>query len=330
VASRSVAAALALSLVAACLPLAPRARLRDATPTLPREDEAQAHFRNRRCDIRHGALWVPGLPQICLDRPREGGVLMGVALGELATGVTVAAQTSDGVEHPGAAVPLLGFADLWIYSQTDALLMIQRADEKRFVPQDTSRELFLAPWNPRVLSRTDVWLGIIGFTVAGVGVSWLAGEFDPRDTTHVGERPNLFGRTVSSPVGYPLAGAVGVATFEQVAVAEEALFRGFLQSGLSRAWGENAGWVVGSLIFGAAHAPNAYFVPEGQRAKYLLVGVPFLTLGGAYLGWVYRHAGYRLAPSTAVHFWYDLLISGVGFALDPQHSPLSVTISLPL
>ena len=38
-----------------------------------------------------------------------------------------------------------------------------------------------------------------------------------------------------------------------------------------------------------------------------------------------RWSGYSLAPSVAIHFWYDFLIEAYGFAMDPKHSPLALT-----
>ena len=51
----------------------------------------------------------------------------------------------------------------------------------------------------------------------------------------------LFGTQLHDPVGYPLAGGIGVALFEHVAVAEEMAFRGVLQSGWARTMGETRG-----------------------------------------------------------------------------------------
>jgi membrane protease YdiL (CAAX protease family) len=139
----------------------------------------------------------------------------------------------------------------------------------------------------------------------------------------------LFGAEVNSAVGYPVAGAVGIGLFEHVALAEESTFRGLLQSGWSRSAGETRGWIYGSLAFGLIHTTNILFIDPSQRLSYLAVGVPFITLLGSYLGLAYRWSGYSLAPSVAIHFWYDFLIEAVGFVADPKHSPLAATWSVP-
>jgi membrane protease YdiL (CAAX protease family) len=120
-----------------------------------------------------------------------------------------------------------------------------------------------------------------------------------------------------------LGAAIYAGLFEHVAVAEELLFRGIIQTGLARKFGEMPGWIVASLIFGAAHSLNILFLPPNERLGYLAVNVPVITLLGAYLGLVFRHSGYSLVPSTALHFWYDFLLSFGDMALHPQASSLS-------
>jgi membrane protease YdiL (CAAX protease family) len=254
-------------------------------------------------------------------------VIATLGAGELATGITVATANSQGLDNPGAALPLLVFQDTYLYSVVDVELDKLRAARLRYVPQDTLGELALAPFNLRVLGQPDVALGIIGLTAIGVGVSALVDE--SFDTTHAGERPNLFGHTFSRRVGYPLAGGVGIGVFEHVAIAEETMFRGAVQSALARSLGETNGWIWGSVVFGLAHATNALFLPADQRLAYLAIGVPFITVVGSYLGLSYRWHHYSLAPSVAEHFWYDFLESAVFFTLDPQHSPLSASIAIP-
>jgi membrane protease YdiL (CAAX protease family) len=127
----------------------------------------------------------------------------------------------------------------------------------------------------------------------------------------------------------PVAAAIGVVLFEQVALAEEMTFRGVLQSSLARSLGETPGWLSASLLFGVIHSTNVVFLEGSQRLTYLAVGVPFITLLGTYLGLAYRSSGYSLAPSVAIHFWYDLLLEAAAFVADPKNSPLAVTWGMP-
>jgi membrane protease YdiL (CAAX protease family) len=317
--------AVVIALVGCATPLR-QARTSSNEPEREREQES----RRRLADAPCGGGWsvlFPGAGQLCYGKTREGTILMALGAAELGTGLAVAASQPKGFDHPGAAVPLLAFQDLWVYGVVDAVLDRQRAAGLRYVPEDTLGELAAAPFNPRVLAQPDVWAGVIGLTAAGVGLSLLAGEH--LRTGHFGESPNVFGRELRPPLGYPLAGAVGVGLFEQVAIAEETTFRGYIQSELTRNTNPTVGWLVGSLIFGATHALNALVLPGDQQARYLAIAVPGITVVGSYLGLSYRWHGYSLAPPVALHFWYDFLLSAVFFAADPQHSPLSASVAIP-
>ena len=237
------------------------------------------------------------------------------------------ACAQSGFGSPAAAVPLLAFGDLLTAGVMDAVLESQRAAQLRFVPQESLTELARAPFSTEVLSRPMVWGGIVGTLAAGLAVSRLLDG--PVDTSRLGRRPVLFGHTLNSAAGYPLAGAIGVGLFEHVAIAEESAFRGLLQSGWARSQGETRGWIYGSLAFGLIHSTNIVFLDPSQRLKYLAVGVPFITVLGSYLGLAYRHSDYSLAPPVAIHFWYDFLIEAYGFFTDPKNSPLALWWGMP-
>jgi membrane protease YdiL (CAAX protease family) len=269
----------------------------------------------------------PGTGQLCQGRPEEGATLMALSASELAVGATVAVRTGDAT-HPGAGVPLTAFQDLWVASVTAWDLERQRAAHALFTPPERIPELLPAPFSPDVLRHPEVWLGLLGMVGADLLVTRALSGPDAFDLSHAGEPPNVFGRTFDPLAGSALAAGVGVSLFEHVAVAEETFFRGWLQSGLSRALGETPGWLLASAIFGATHSLNALTLPAEDRPIYLAVYVPFITVLGGYLGWVYQHLGYSLAPGVALHFWYDLAVSAVAFALDPAHNALSASVHL--
>jgi membrane protease YdiL (CAAX protease family) len=315
----------ALMLLSNCANEMAHARLAPDEPTYPRE-ASEDHTRAADCV---GYIWnalIPGLAQLCIGETAEGAMLLTIGSAEIAVGTAVAIETT--ITHPGAALPLIAAEDLAVYSYMDAVFRRQRAERMVFVPQDSMGELIAAPFNLDALSSTDVWLGILGSVAAGLAVSYLT---DPSSfqNTALGAHANIFGASLRPAIGYPLGVAIGVGLFEQVAIAEESLFRGAIQSGFARNNSETAGWVFGSLIFGGFHATNALFLPSDQQLRYLAVGVPFITLLGGYLGLSYRWHDYSLVPSTAIHFWYDLLISAVPFFLNPTNSPLSASIAVP-
>jgi membrane protease YdiL (CAAX protease family) len=298
------------------------ARREREAPAMPRETEARERIVASDCTSRFSLL-VPGLPQLCRGRSGEGAALASLGAAELATGV--AAGLASGFDKPAAEVPLLAFGDLLTASVMDAALENQRAARLPFVPQESLSELAVAPFSFQVLSRPEVFGGIAVTLAAGLLVSRAVDG--PLDTSNFRTRPVLFGHTTNSAVGYPIAGAIGMGLFEHVAIAEESVFRGLLQSGWARSSGETQGWIYGSLAFGLLHSTNIVFMDPSQRLTYLAVGVPFITVLGSYLGLVYRGSGYSLAPSVAIHFWYDFLLEAVSFAADPKNSPLAVNWS---
>ena len=296
------------------------ARLDPAAPASDRELESQARVQAPRCNPRWGSLF-PGAGQYCYGAERTGLLLAGLGAAELGTAIVAALHQN--LAAPAAAVPLLAFGDLLTLGVMDAVLEQQRAQRLLYVPQENLAELAAAPFSLEVLSRPGVFLGIAGTLAAGLLVSRLTDG--PLSTQGFGKRPVLFGQTVDSAWGYPAAFGIGVGLFEHVALAEETAFRGVLQSGWARRYGEDRGLLFGSLAFGLLHSTNAFFLDSSQRVRYLLVGVPFITLLGSYLGLEYRQSGYSLAPSVAIHFWYDFLIEAVSFVLDPRNSPLALS-----
>ena len=315
----------ACTLIAGCGPAIPQGRTSDTEPPTPRELHAAQTYREASCAARTGLLF-PGLGQFCQHRVAEGVVLTSLGAAEIGTAVG-AAVAADELSHPAVALPLISLQNLWIAGYGDALFVEQRAKRLRYVPHDTIGELAIAPFNPRVLSQVDVWLGLLGSLGAGLALSLALS--DNVTTNKLGDDANIFGHEFEPAIGYPLAGGLGTALFAHVAVGEEILFRGMLQSEMARLNGPTEGWVGGSLVFGLAHMPNAFLLEAEQREDYLLYAVPFLTLVGGYLGLVYQWHDYSLAPPVALHFWYDLLLSGVAFALDPQDSALSARVTVP-
>lgn len=303
-----------------------RARMSSTQAVTPAEVEAEMLLARPKCSASLG-LFFPGLGQYCSNRGKLGLALAAAGAVELGTMLAVMTNNEAGVEHPGAAVPLIMFQDLWAFGYFEPLIKSQLARRALYAPPDSVADMIAAPFNVEVLKKPEVWLGIAGTLAAGIAVTLLVD--DTPSTDNLGKDPNLFGRTMDRRVGYPLAGAVGTVLFSHVAVAEELIFRGAIQSGLARSMGQTAGWLLASGLFGAFHAFNAFSIEnDAQRKEYLLIGLPFITAIGSYLGWIYRHNDYSLAPPIAVHFWYDLLLSATFFALDPQNSPLSANIRL--
>lgn len=296
-------------------------------PVTAAEADAEQRLSARRCGGFFTSL-VPGLPQICNNKTTEALVITTLAMGELGAAVGVGQRADDGYAHPGSVVPLIALQDAWVYSLGDSWRDTHLANHELYAPPDSLLDLVEAPFNLEVLKKTEVWLGTLAFLAAGVAVSAIVDE--SLDSSRVGDDANVFGETLEPAVGYPAAGAIGVGLFAHVAIAEEMLFRGILQSSIARRSGQTEGWIWASAIFGVTHSLNVLALPDDERTEYLLIGVPFITAGGFLLGWVYKHNDYSLAPPTAIHFWYDLLLSATFFALDPTNSIISAKVTLPM
>jgi len=312
--------ALALLLAIGCGPTLRQARLTDAEPPSERELAAAERIELRRCNPAWKWL-LPGMGDICLRRAAEGTATLGIFFAEI--GGAVAADRAGS----SAQAPLVAVQDLYLYGIARPVLDEHLALRLRYVPSETTAELLGAPWNVHVLVRADVWLGTVLFAGLAFGLEAAIGEL-PRN--HFGADPVLFGQRLDPAVGYPLGALTLGATVEHVALAEESLFRGLLQSGLARHCGEGCGHLWASLLFGAAHATNALELSNpGERRRYLEFGLPFITLGGTYMGWVYRRSGYALSTSVAIHFWYDFLLSLGDFLIEPQTSSLVGRVTIP-
>lgn len=312
-----------VALAASCSRPLKTARLDHAEPLHAEEAAAEARQVERRCGDGW-ALLFPGLGQMCLKKDAEAASLMVLGAAELAATVSVGER--QGYDHPGAALPLLALQDLWLYDNSNVVIERALARRALYAPKDSLADLLAAPFNREVLGRADVWAGTLLCLGLGIGATWLVGNYD---TSEVGTDPNVFGYELDGRVGYPLGIAVGAGLFTHVALAEETLFRGALQSGIARRSSERAGWLWASLVFGVSHSLNALVLPEDERLTYLAIGVPVITAVGTYLGYAYKRSDYSLSVPVAIHFWYNLLLSTTFFVLEPQQSPISASISVP-
>jgi membrane protease YdiL (CAAX protease family) len=316
-----------LGALSACSRPIAQARTSKIEPPSVREVDARERIENKRCSGSWAYLpLVLGLGQYCHRKDGEAAVMAIAGAVELTTGVLVGRRSEAGFDHPGSTLPLVAFQDTWVIGVADMLVDRDLARRELYAPTDTLPDMVAAPFNIEVMKDPKVWVGLAVALAVGIGAS-LALEGDVPEV-EAGEDVNVFGRQMPPSLGYPAASLAYGALFSHVATAEELLFRGVIQSELARRHGETLGWIEGSLIFGAIHAPNAWTLPEEQRRDYLVYGLPVITAIGGYLGYLYKDSGYSLAPPAAVHFWYDFLLSATFFIIEPQDSPLSANLSL--
>jgi membrane protease YdiL (CAAX protease family) len=85
------------------------------------------------------------------------------------------------------------------------------------------------------------------------------------------------------------------------AIGEEAMFRGYLLTGLKRAWGRTIGLAVMAVLFGLPHL----LVTGAAETPWLLFTL-LLALPGLMLGWAYLRSGDLWLP-VGVHFAWNLV-----------------------
>lgn len=161
------------------------------------------------------------------------------------------------------------------------------------MPKDSFADLAKAYFNPRILKKPEVWGGFLGGLVLATAISYAA---DKSFSIH----PSF---SVSKNVRPFSAFFVGI--------AEESIFRGYLQSQLAETFNPTTGIVLSSLAFGAAHIGNAHAFSKKDQLRYYTFILPFITVFGGYFGWL-TNKNSSLQESVAIHGWYDFTL----FAID--------------
>jgi membrane protease YdiL (CAAX protease family) len=83
-------------------------------------------------------------------------------------------------------------------------------------------------------------------------------------------------------------------------IGEEVMFRGYLLTGLVRAWGKRAGLAVMVVLFALPH-----LTVSGAAETHWLLFTALLSLPGLVLGWATLRAGSLWLP-MGIHFAWDL------------------------
>ncbi|MBN2498446.1 MAG: CPBP family intramembrane metalloprotease [Deltaproteobacteria bacterium] len=285
------------------------------------------------------SVLFPGAGHFYLGDPATGAGLS--ALGALELGALVGTALDGWPEggldaDPSFMLSALWYQNTWLYgifaAWRDARLARDGQDLHHPLPGENLDDLLWAPFDPDTFFEPEVALGLVGMLGLGVLATWLISDHLVGQGGTVFERDELrfMGQRLHPGLGAPLGEVYYLGLFAPVGIGEEAFFRGLVQTSLSERVGDWGGWALSSLIFAAAHAPNAMAIEDEQeQLRYLTIGLPLMALTGAYLGWVYMHNHYSLKESVALHFWYDFLLSSLSFALDPDGQPFAVRICMP-
>jgi len=287
----------------------------------------------------------PGCGYFYLHQPRRAATYLGSAAALALIGIHAAEDNPtrpNGLrlqdhDDPLDTLTFLAVQNLWFYGIFAAYrdARVARADlgYRYPVAKEQMTDLLAAPFNPRVLASPWVWAGVPVLLGAGVLITKLVSPTafgQGARSLSDGKGVNFFGYHYGTAGGVALGETYNAGLYLPVAVGEESLFRGVIQSGLSETslglWG---GWAASSAIFGGAHFFN-YF--DGSRNEFnrAAVAVPYLMATGGYLGLVYINSDFSLLRNTAVHFWYDFLLGTISFIADPEHQPWVVQYGMPL
>ena len=263
-------------------------------------------------------LWLlPGGGQFALGQVAEGTAY---ALGTAGlAGWGIAAEMKRGEGEVNA--PLVYAQQLYVVSFYSAYrdVSIMAGRITRLDPSPTS-SLAVAPFAPRYLLD----LRVAAFAVLGCGVNWaLAAASRGRRTFHDLARVSYLGSSWDRERGALAYAAYWIPLSYGAGESEEMLFRGILQADWEEEWGETAGWIAASTVFGLAHLTEPL---EGES----WAGAGFAALAGLYLGWLWQDSGYRLGGPIAAHFWFDVFAGVTVFLADPANNPLGAKVTFNL
>jgi membrane protease YdiL (CAAX protease family) len=89
-----------------------------------------------------------------------------------------------------------------------------------------------------------------------------------------------------------------------IALVEETIFRGYIQSRLSAAWGQRYGWI------GAAVVSTLFALPPLLARPDALVQIALVAVQSLVLGYIYRKTGHVLAGSIyrAISAWAPFIV----------------------
>lgn len=229
---------------------------------------------------------MPGLGHLYLGDIKTAASLIGIS------GLGVGGVTFSNSKE----VSFLILQNTWCYGIYAAYRDIReyngQAGYFHRMPKDSFDELAGAPFSLKILRKPEVWGGLLGKFALAFTIAYLA---LPKESTLSDSWANGMRSLVAFPVG----------------LGEESFFRGFIQSQLSEMFTPWGGICLSSLIFGAVHIPNARGLAPDNRLRYYTFGIPLITLGGLYYGWL-TYKNQSLQESVALHTWYDFILIALG------------------
>ena len=271
------------------------------------------------------SLVLPGSGQLSNDAYLSGGLQLGTDL-VLRSYINQLKRREDyttrrfredtnelDVNHTTLQVDTLSvfrFNVLAFYSGYDAYRLARSLPEYRVnysrtpVPSENLGDLSLAPLRWRNFTHWTVYVPLA--LAASVAFSNPVENQDPSQSGfHYRREGGLSRRTLR---GHHFA------SFYGVGVGEEAFFRGYLNTEFVEYWGPKWGVTMSSLVFGSLHTGS------GGSAS-----ATFAMVYGLYVGWMHVSNDYSLQRVTALHSWWDVLVS-----LSASRDPEAQEVTIPL
>lgn len=275
---------------------------------------------------------VPGPGHIYLGEKDQGLLLLGgefaLLLSSFAFDRDVFSGLSSSEESTFLSNPgLIGATELPYLS---VYLAYREARDKNHnigykhpLSNDSLKDLAKAPYDLKLITEPDFFLPLFSHLGGILTIMILLDEYGEsignfgmqRDTVRV------YNKKLPPLLGYPLGEAGMMLSFTAVAMGEEALFRGYIQSELEERFGRKWGWITASTLFGAMH------LPKGDTTKEHLAAFLSTLTGGLIMGHFYQE-NYSLRKPIAYHTWWNLLLGTLDLILNPEDSMISGSISL--
>jgi len=252
----------------------------------------------------------PGLGHTYLGDLKTAGGLFGT------TGLSIGSATAFYKNNQALSTSVATALNTWLYgiyaAYRDVRIYNGQEGFAYRMPTDSLADLAYAPFNIHVLKKPEVWGGVLGAFVLACGVSYLA-----------------FHKHVSKHASHSISKALTPAIALPVGIGEESFYHGFVQTSLSESLTPAGGIVLSSLLFGASHISNGLAMEPESRSGYYKFMLPFITLIGAYNGWL-TYKNNSLQSSVAMHTWYDfILLSLASVATQSITSQTEFAIDLP-
>ena len=194
---------------------------------------------------------------------------------------------------------------------------------KQPLPNESVKDLAKAPFDSRIITKPDFFLPFIfhfGALFLLQNSIFPDSEATPSDK-RMEDGVRIYGKDLPSSIGYPLGEAGMWLSYTAVAMGEEALFRGYLQSELEERFGKQLGWLTASALFGALHFLN------GTTTKERIAASLSALTGGLVLGYFYQKEGYSLRKPIAYHTWWNFSLGTINFLQNPKDSIISGNIA---